>query len=405
MRATAVVAALLATTIVPATAEAGTRRVAPGELASVLRDAQPGDTLILGTGVHPGPIEIGVAVRIEGEPGASIDGPGTGTTVTVTADGVELVGLTVRGSGKDLSEDDAVIRLLEVHGVTVEGCDIRARAFGIYLAQGGDHRVIRNVVTGDRDLAIARRGNGIHLWDTKRNEVRGNEIVDVRDAVYLSFAHDNLIAENRASNLRYGIHYMYSERNHLLENVFDRCSGGIALMYSFENRIEGNVVTNNRDFGILCQSLERSVVVGNRVAGNGRGFFLENSSANRFESNLIEVNGVGVFVTAGSERNVFTENWFSGNVVHVYQNVGSVSRWSDRGRGNRWDDYRGFDWDGDEVGETPYRLHTAASSLMARQPVARWFWMSPAMALLDWWEARVRAVDVDALDPAPLVGW
>ena len=76
----------------------------------------------------------------------------------------------------------------------------------------------------------------------------------------------------------------------------------------------------------------------------------------------------------------------------------------DAGRGNLWSDYAGFDWDGDGVGETPYRLHTAASALLARRPVTRWFWMSPILALLDWWEARLVAPEVGTFDPFPLIG-
>ena len=76
----------------------------------------------------------------------------------------------------------------------------------------------------------------------------------------------------------------------------------------------------------------------------------------------------------------------------------------DAGRGNFWSDYAGFDWNGDGVGETPYQLQTAASALMATRPVARWFWMSPALALLDWWDARSQAPEPGSFDPYPLVG-
>ncbi len=378
--------------------------VAPGELEAGLARAVPGDTIRMAPGIHPGPITIALPVRLEGSPGAVLEGPGTGTVLTVTADGSAVRGLTVRGSGADLAQDEAVILIAEAHGVTVENCRVEARAFGIYLQAGGGHRIVGNEVVGDTALKVNRRGNGIHLWKTEGNEVRGNLLVDVRDGVYLSFAHDNVIHANRGTGLRYGIHYMYSERNVLTENRFVGGTGGIALMFSMKNRIENNETFDNRDFGILCQQIEHSHLEGNRAGGNGRGFYLENSAVNRFVDNRLEGNGVGVYVTAGSEQNVFTANRFDGNLVQVFEDRAGGNAFFDRGRGNFWSDYAGFDWNDDGVGETPYRLSTAASALMARRPVARWFWMSPALALLDWWDSRIATPGAGTFDPFPLVG-
>lgn len=402
LRRAALLLALLLSGAPPAIA--AERGVAPGELAGALAAARLGDTLHLETGVHRGAFVIDRRLRLVGEPGATIAGPGEGDVLVLAADGIEVAGLTVRGSGKDLSHDDAVIRLREASGITVADCTVYARAFGIYLQAGGEHTIRGNVVHGDATLPSAERGNGIHLWNSVRNTVADNELVDTRDGVYLSFAHDNRIVANRASGVRYGIHYMYSERNDLFDNRFARCVGGIALMFSMKNRIARNVATTNRDFGILCQQIEHSQLEANVVAGNGRGFYVQNSADNRFVNNRIAENGVGVFLTAGSERNVFTENEFDRNLVQAYPGRAADNAWSDAGRGNRWSDYTGFDWNGDGVGETPYRLQTAASALLARRPEVRWFWMSPVLTLLDWWGNQVAAHDPYAFDRAPLTG-
>jgi nitrous oxidase accessory protein len=385
-------------------AQAQEQRVAPGDLAAALTAAQAGDTLRLLPGIHPGPLEINVPVRLVGEPGAFIEGGGAGTVLTLSADGIELADLVVRGSGADLATDDAVILLFEVEAVSVQRCRVEARGFGIYVRGGGGHRIIDNVVEGDSALEPGRRGNGIHLWDTVDNEVTGNVLIDVRDGVYLSFAHDNVIQGNRGRNLRYGIHYMYSERNELLGNEFSAGVGGIALMYSLGNRIVDNVVAGNRDFGILMQQLERSVLERNHASGNGRGIYLENSAANRLIGNRLMDNGVGAYLTAGSERNVFSANRFDRNLVQVYEDHAGENQWHEAERGNSWSDYTGFDWDGDGIGEVPYRLQTAASALLVRRPVARWFWKSPILGLLDWWHGWLPGQRTSGFDLYPLVG-
>ena len=142
---------------------------------------------------------------------------------------------------------------------------------------------------------------------------------------------------------------------------------------------------------------------GNQVARNGRGFYLENSAGNQFVDNSLQGNGVGVYLTAGSEQNVFTGNRFTGNLVQAFGDRSGANTFFDGGRGNYWSDYAGFDWNGDGIGETPYRLNTPASALIARWPLARWFWMSPALSLLDWWDARLPTPGEDAFDPFPLV--
>lgn len=346
---------------------------------------------------------VRVPLTLVGEPGAVLQGSGEGDVLTLAAPGIQVRDLVVRGGGSDLAQDDAVIRIAQVEDVTIQSCRIEARAFGIYLEGGSGHRILGNEVRGDPALPVARRGNGIHLWHSERDEVRDNRLIDVRDGIYLSFAHDNLIQGNSGRSLRYGIHYMYSERNTLIGNRFARCSGGIALMFSMRNRIEANEAVENDQFGILCQQLEHSVLERNRVAGNGRGFYLQNSAANRLVGNVMADNGVGAYLTAGSERNVFTKNRFAGNLVQVFDDHPGANVFSETGRGNYWSDYAGFDWNADGIGEAPYRLQTASSALMARRPVTRWFYMSPVLALLEWWEARLTPPGAAALDAYPMV--
>ena len=378
--------------------------VPAGSLPQALATAEPGQTLLLGAGIHAGPLTLDRPVRLIAQPGAVIEGPGHGTVVLLEADGITLEGLEIRGSGGDLSHDDAVVRLKQSHDIRIADCRIKARAFGIYIEAGGGHRLERNQVVGDATLALASRGNGIHLWHTRDNTVRDNTLADVRDGVYLSFAHDNRIVGNRGRGLRYGIHYMYSERNLLRENHFSNGTGGIAMMFSMRNRVEANHTVNNRDFGILCQQLESSTVVGNHAERNGRGLFIEGSVGNRFADNRIRANGVGAFLTAASEANIFTGNIFDGNLVQVYQDRSAGNAWWQDGRGNAWSDYAGFDWNGDGVGESPYRLETAASALLARRPAARWFLLSPVLAVLDWWDAQMPSpAGPEAFDRFPLV--
>ncbi|RME75801.1 MAG: hypothetical protein D6776_02490 [Planctomycetota bacterium] len=51
--------------------------------------------------------------------------------------------------------------------------------------------------------------------------------------------------------------------------------------------------------------------------------------------------------------------------------------------GNRWDDYRGYDLDGDGFGDVPYELRSLSGELTAKHPELRLLAGTPALALID----------------------
>ena len=117
--------AILAT--VPGAAWAKTLRVGAGEsLVAALARAQPDDTLLLGPGSHAGPVLITVpGITLEGEPGAVIDGGGSGDSVHVSAADVTLRHLTVRHSGQVLIDKNSGIFLdRDADRARVEDCDL-----------------------------------------------------------------------------------------------------------------------------------------------------------------------------------------------------------------------------------------------------------------------------------------
>ena len=109
------VVAFAAPLIVGVAASAGARtaviQVGPGESAGeALSRVKPGDTLHLSAGVHRGDLTVAVpAVTIDGEPGAELEGSGTGDAVLIKAADVTIRGLTIRGSGLSLIDKNSGI--------------------------------------------------------------------------------------------------------------------------------------------------------------------------------------------------------------------------------------------------------------------------------------------------------
>jgi nitrous oxidase accessory protein len=394
--------------------------VADGDqIATALKEARPGDTIVVaGPGVFAERLVIDRSIRLHGTGSPVIDGGGAGSILTITAPRVEVTGVVLRNSGGNLQKLDAAV-MITSPGVTVRNCRIENAGFGIYL-RGSDECVLEsNEMIGSLGVPSARRGNGIHLWKARRNRMVGNSIRGKRDGLYLSYADDNVIAGNRVSDTRFGIHYMYSHRNRLLTNSLVGNSVGATLMFSRDSVVEGNQVWTNRRHGMVLKQVEHSRVTRNVVAGQNRGLFVQQATGNRFEGNWVAGNDIGLYLSGASEQNTFVGNGFIRNTDHVWQPVSQIDQdkyfanvFFERGRGNYWSDYTGGDRDRDGVGDTPYHETDVFGYLVDRNPAARLFALSPALALLRKGEELLPVMDMGgvadlfprmAMPPPP--GW
>jgi nitrous oxidase accessory protein len=376
--------------------------------AAALAAARPGDTVILAAGVHPGRLRIDRRVVVRGEPGAVLDGGGTGTVITVEADSVALIGLRIRGSGRSLDHDDAAIKLVRCTGCRVLENEISEPLHGIYLLESHGIELRGNRIVGDPAIPEARRGNGIHLFHSTAVRIRENSIRGTRDGMYFSFSRDNLIQDNDVSGVRYGLHYMYSDANVFERNRFTRNAAGAAIMFSSDIVFRENTFAEHvgyRAYGILLQTAYRVTAERNRIEGNLVGIFLDMSEDNLFRENRIAGNGIGIDMIASAERNTFVGNSITGNRTAVRKPYGDArNEWAVDGRGNHWGDPRVFDLDGDGVGDRPYEASDPFASLAGSRPALEIFIATPAALALSWAERALPVFDLPGVtDPAPLV--
>ncbi len=356
-----------------------------------LIDATPdGGTLRLEPRVYAAPGHIRRPMRIEGVPGAIVDGGGIGSIVTVEADDVSILGVTFRNSGERHETTDSAVRLRAKHGIykdnVIEDC-----LFGFELKQA-DYNIIRRNRIGSKDLPEALRGDSVRVWYSKGNRIEDNEIIHARDTV-VWYSTENIITGNRIIDSRYGIHLMYSHDNRLERNSFLSNTVGIFLMYANDNKVIDNVIHYSQGpsgIGLGFKESSNTVVEHNDFFANARGIFMDASpydpeGFNRFRANRIAYNGVGVAFHSDWEGNSFEDNAFVGNhtEVSVY-GTGSANR--NHWRGNLWDSWEGFDRDRDGIGDTPFESWSWADRLWMDVPDAQFFRTSPSLELIDFIE-------------------
>lgn len=399
---------ILCLVVLPALAETV---VVTATISQAIAVAQSGDTVMVkGPAVFRERIVIAKSLRLVGTNAPILDAGGSGTAVSITAPDVEIRGLTIRDAGRNLGAFDAGI-LVSGPRATIRDCRIVADGFGIYLRGASECVVESNTISGSKALASAQRGNGIHLWKTRGNELNYNRIHDKRDGLYLSYADANLIHGNRITETRFGIHLMYSHQNRLFANSLTANSVGATLMFSRQSLIQGNLSLANRRHGMVFKQLDRSVVANNVVAGQNRGFFVQQATQNRFLNNVVATNDIGLYLSNASEENVFVGNAFIRNADQVWQppfeteqGQQGPNRFTEEGLGNFWSDYAGEDRNHDGRGDTAYHETDVFGYILDRYPQARVYAMSPAVALLRKGQELMPLLDTTGVtDTSPLI--
>jgi nitrous oxidase accessory protein len=381
MRAAAV-AAVVVLVAVPAAPAAG-----PAALQERLDSAPPGSTVVVSPGRYAGPVVIRGPLTVVAPEGATIDGGGAGSVVTIEGRGVHLRGFTIRNSGRDVTEEAA--------GIKVSGDDHLIDAnrvedvyFGVHVGAGSRVTVRDNVIVpGERHGA--RPGHGISAWHLADSTITGNRISHARDGIYLAFTHRIVVAANTVTDCRYGLHSMYSSEARFERNEATRNLLGAALMMSDRLILRGNRISRHREgsaaYGVLLKDIGDLVAEENWILSNRVGIYAEAVPTDpareaRLARNVIAGNEVGLALQSTATLTV-TGNRIAENLTDVRplgRQLAAGMRWSRDGRGNAWGRYRGYDANADGIGDVPYQLDDAMDALLRRNSAIQAFLYTPA---------------------------
>ncbi|MCF6272149.1 MAG: nitrous oxide reductase family maturation protein NosD [Rhodobacteraceae bacterium] len=365
-----------------------------GALVMATENAGAGDILRLSeNALYIGAIEISVPLTIIGN-GATIDGQGTGSVITVTAENVTLRDLTVIGSGSGGNGLDAGITLSKTaHGAVVEENTLIGNLVGIDVHGANNALIARNYIEGRQGKRMNDRGNGIYIWNAPGTRVIGNDVRYGRDGLFVNVSRDNEFIGNRFRDLRFAVHYMYANNSTVSGNISEGNHLGYAIMYSNNVQIEGNLSRNDRNHGIMMNYTNRSEVRNNTIEQvEDKCVFIYNAHRNSFSGNVFAGCGIGIHFTAGSERNALSGNAFIGNRTQVKYVGSKWVEWSREGRGNYWSDHSAFDLDANGIADSAYRPNDIMDQILWRQPAAKSLLGSPAVQLIRWSQSAFPAM-------------
>jgi nitrous oxidase accessory protein len=400
---------LLFSFLVVGLTHAGTIRVVPDPdntpLTNAVRGAEAGDTILVSAGLYR---EKGISVTrpmtIIGHGMPVIDAENSGEILTIRASGVKVSGLEFRNIGTSFMEDRAAIKIVNAKDCVVEANRITNGFFGIYLENAENCRVSDNVVVGNAERE-ATSGNGIHAWHCRGITIENNKITGHRDGIYFEFVEDSRVQRNRSwQNLRYGLHFMFSHDTRYERNTFRSNGAGVAVMYSRNISMSRNQFERNRGaaaYGLLLKEIKDSQIIGNVFRLNTIGIYSEGSDRVEVTYNQFLENGYGVKIMANSTNNLYSSNNFVGNTFDVATN--SKQNFNNF-VSNYWSAYRGYDLDGDGIGDVAHHPVRLFALLVEKEPFGIILMNSLFVRIIDSAERVLPVFTPEALvDERPLV--
>ena len=363
--------------------------------ANILQDAidnaPEGSILKLPAGVYKGNITITKPITILGkEDGVIIDGEGSGTVVHIKSSYVTLKNLKIIGSGDRHDKIDSAITMVEGKHCEISNCVIEDCLFGIDLQMVNNSIISNNKITS-KDLDLGLRGDGLRLWYSNDNIVKKNSLIKSRDMV-IWYSHGNEIVENYGKYNRYSLHLMYAGKNLIKDNMYEFNSVGIFFMYSKDTIATGNTVKSSlgaTGMGIGLKDVSNFTLKDNSVIYCAQGIYIDRSpfepdTYNWLIGNKVLYNSEAIHFHSLSINNIMKDNVVMGNIEDVVNDSRGARTNENEIIGNYWDNYTGFDRDGDNVGDTPHKVYQYADQLWIYNPNVKFFYGSPVISLLNF---------------------
>ena len=360
-------------------------------LQEAIDNAKEGSILKLPKGIYKGSIKINKPISIIGkEEGVIIDGLGEGTVIEINSPYVTIKNLTIIGSGERHDKLDAAIKISNSKQSEISDNIIKDCLFGIDVSMSNNSIISNNYITS-KNLDLGLRGDGLRLWYSNDNIVSKNKLINSRDMV-VWYSHGNEISENYGENNRYSLHFMYAGKNYVKNNTYKFNSVGIFFMYSKDTLASGNIIKSSlgaTGMGIGLKDVSNFTLKDNTVIYCAQGIYIDHSpfepdTKNWIENNKILYNAEALHFHSLSENNVIKGNNILGNIEDVINDSRGSKTDKNEIVNNYWDNYEGFDKNGDNIGDTPHKVFQYADQLWVYNPNVKFFYGSPVISLLNF---------------------
>jgi nitrous oxidase accessory protein len=361
------------------------------DLQPLIDASSVGDTLLLKSAVYLAPVVIAKnGLVIDGQGHAIIDGLSLSSVIFIEADSIVIKNCIIQNSGGLHDKVNAGVTLKGNYNI-IENCRIKECLFGVDVFKSQHNKIVHNEISSISKRSKALKGDAIRFWWAQYNHVIGNYWHDSRDMV-VWYSAQNLFQENKGIGNRYGIHFMYAHNNRIQNNLLINNSVGVFLMYSERTIMSGNYIMDNHRGSGMCLGMKETSgnqIIDNKFIYSTQGIHIDVSpyvleQINTIANNEIAFCGSAFFFKTKQMGNLIKNNYIHNNLSQVSLEA-TTERFNDWDN-NYWDDYQGFDRNGDNVGDIPYRLYSYVEHLWDFNKNVQFFFGAPILAVLDFLE-------------------
>jgi len=302
-----------------------------------VENTKTGDTIIVRDGTYTENINVSKQLTIKSENGSAnciVDAGGSGSTFTLSADGVTIEGLTIKGGIRvfsnnniilenNISKGDSGIEFWNSNNNKILGNNISNNWAAMYFSESSNNEISGN--------AILNNWYGIFLSDSSNNKISGNKFLNKFGGLELGGSSNNAISNNIFSNV--GLVVRNSDSNIVSNNVVnskplvylenasdvtvDRA--GQVILVNCNNITVQNQNLSNTDVGVELWKAANCTISGNKISNTGgNGIFIYESSNNKISrNNISNSDGDGISLCRSSNNKIYLNN-FINNGDNVY---------------------------------------------------------------------------------------
>jgi len=324
-----------------------------------------GDSIEVWNGTYNESVVLDKRLTIYSRDGANVtivDAGGSGSAITIIADGCTVNGFKATGSGQYPSY--AGINVESNGNNIVNNFCWLNKYNGIRLSDSSNNMISNNTCVVNNNAGISS------LLNSANNTISNNEIGDNNWAgIFLSYSSDNMIRDNKITgNERSGIYMLNSITNTISNNsCYDNNGKGIYLAGCKNNTIKNNGIWHNDRSGIYMMGCKNNIILYNEIYDNFlNGLYVSKSSDNVVSNNEIKSNvQAGVYVAYSSNNLIYCNDFVNNMNVHSDDsdsiwNLTSVYTYNGSKYinyiGNYFSDYVGDDNNSDGIGDEPHHI-------------------------------------------------